>query len=109
MADFSAEGTYAGGATNALTERSGAATGTDTVPAGCLIVARNTGAGAHTVVLPISATYDGQSVTARTHTLAAGTIKGFRVPAGYGDANGRVAMYVGESTETEVKYYVIGA
>jgi hypothetical protein len=109
MTDFAAEGTYGTGATNALTERSGAAISTDTVPAGALIVARNTGAGTHTLVLPVAATVDGLAVTNRTHTLLTTNIKSFRVPQSYGDANGRVGMYVGEASQTEVKYYVIGA
>jgi hypothetical protein len=109
MADFPAEGTYGSGGTNALTERSGAAAATDTVPAGSLIVARNTGAGTHTLVLPVAQTVDGLAVTNRTHSMLAGTIKAFRIPGGYGDANGRVAMFVGEASQTEVKYYVIGA
>jgi hypothetical protein len=109
MTDFIAEGSYAGGVTNALTERSGAVAATDTVPAGALIVARNTGAGTHTIVLACNFTVDGLAVTSRTHTLLTSTIKGFRVPAGYGDANGRVAISVGEGTFAEVKYYVLGA
>ena len=109
MTDFAPEGTYGGGATQVLTERSGAAVSTDTVPAGALIVARNIGVGAHTIILACNFTVDGLAVTSRTHNLAAAAIKGFRVPANYGDANGRVAMYVGEASQTEIKYYVIGA
>jgi hypothetical protein len=108
MTDFAAEGNYDTGATNTLTERSGATAGTDTVPGGALIVARNTGAGTHTVVLAVSFTPDGLAVAARSHSLAAGTVKAFRVPNLYQDANGRVAISVGEGTFAEVKYYVIG-
>ncbi len=109
MTDYAAEGTYGTGATNALTERSGAAASTDTIPAGCVVLARNTGAGTHTLVLPVGYIYDGSlTVSNRSHSMAAGTSKSFRVPTDYGDANGRVGMYVGEGTQSEVKYYVLG-
>lgn len=108
MTDFAAEGVYDSGTTNTLTERSGATAGTDTVPGGCLVVARNTGAGTHTIVLTCNFTPDGLTVGNRTHSLAAGTIKAFRVPNLYQDANGRVPIAVGEGTFAEVKYYVIG-
>lgn len=106
MTDFAAEsiGSSAG---SVLTERSGTAVATNTVPAGARILARNTGAGVHTIVLPIGALYDGQAVTARTITMAAGAIWGFTIPPGYGDASGRVGLYVGEGTQAEVKYYVV--
>ncbi len=108
MTDYPAENNgSSAGAT--LTERSGAAISIDTVPAGCKILARNTGAGTHTLVLPVGSLYDGLAVANRSHSLAAGAIRGFAVPAGYGDANGRVNMYVGEGTQSEVKYYVLGS
>lgn len=106
MTDFAAE-SIASSAGGVLTERSGAAIATDTVPAGARIVARNTGAGAHTLVLPIGSTYDGLAVSNRTISFSAGQIKGFTIPPGYGDANGRVGMYVGEASQTEMKYYVV--
>jgi hypothetical protein len=108
MTDFAAEGAYATGQTNALTERSGATAGTDTVPAGSLLVLRNTGAGTHVVTLVCNATVDSLAVTSRTHSLATTTIKGVRVPASYGDANGRVSIGV-DGTASEVKYYILGA
>jgi|SRR5712664_1175309 len=107
MTDFAAEGVYDTGQTNAVTERSGAAVATDTVPGGSQILARNTGAGTHTILVVCNARFDGLQVPVRTHTLAAGAIVSFRVPANYGDANGRVGMSIGEGTQTEVKYYVI--
>ena len=107
MTDFPAEGTYQTGNTNAMTERSGATAGTDTVPAGCTILARNTGAGTHVVTLICNATVDGLAVASRTHSMANGTIKTFFVPNIYGDANGRVGMGV-DGTPTEVKYYILG-
>ena len=108
MTDFPAQDTSRS-AGSLLTERSGAAVSVDTVPAGSRILARNTGAGTHTLVLPIAATYDGQAVTSRTITLTTTQIWGFTIPIGYGDANGRVNMFVGEGTQAEVKYYVMGA
>lgn len=106
MTDFAAESiaTSAGGA---LTERSGTAIATNTVPAGSRIVARNTGAGTHTIVLPVGSTFDSLAVANRTITLTAGQIWGFTIPPGYGDANGRVGLYIGEGTQSEVKYYVL--
>lgn len=107
MTDFAAESIASSGG-GALTERSGAAIATDTVPAGARIVARNTGAGAHTLVLPVLGTYDGLAVANRTISFTAGQIKGFTIPPGYGDpSTGRVGMYVGEGTQAEVKYYVL--
>ncbi len=106
MTDYAAESIASSGGA-ALTERSGAAIATDTVPAGARIVARNTGAGAHTLVLPVGSTFDGLAVANRSISFTAGQIKGFTVPPGYGDANGRVGMYVGEGTQSEVEYYVL--
>jgi peptidoglycan hydrolase-like protein with peptidoglycan-binding domain len=108
VTDYPGQGTYNTGSTNTLTERSGAAIATDTIPAGSVILARNTGVGSHTLVLPVAATLDSLTVNNRVHTIAASGIAAFRVPASYGDANGRVGMYVGEGTQSEVKYYVLG-
>lgn len=110
MADFAAENA-ASSAGVALTERSGAAVATDTVPAGCKIVARNTGAVTHTITLPVGYLHDGLAVSSRTHVLTAGQPKAFLVPASYGDANGRVGMWVDVNggAVTEIKYYVLGA
>ena len=108
MTDFAAEGNFATGAGTTMTERSGATAGTDTVPAGGLVLARNTGAGTHVVTLVCNFQVDGLAVASRTHSIAAGAIRTFRAPAYYGDANGRVSMGV-DGTATEVKYYVIGA
>lgn len=110
MADFAAENASSS-AGLALTERSGAAVATDTIPAGCRIVARNTGAVTHTITLPVGYLHDGLTTTSRTHVLTAGQIKGFLVPASYGDVNGRVNMWVDVNggAVTEIKYYVMGA
>lgn len=106
MTDFAAE-SIASSAGGVLTERSGTAIATNTVPAGARILARNTGAGSHTIVLPVAGLFDGLPVGNRTITMAAGAIWGFTIPPGYGDANGRVGLYVGEGTQAEVKYYVL--
>ncbi len=109
MADFPAENA-ASTAGGVLTERSGAAVGTDTIPAGCVILARNTGAVTHTITLVSSWTVDGRAVTSRTVGLTASQIKAFRVRAEDGDANGRVNMWVDVNggAVTEVKYYCQG-
>ncbi|MGC4769214.1 hypothetical protein ACLQ25_09565 [Micromonospora sp. DT44] len=89
-----------------VTERTGAATG-DTVPAGTLVLWRNTGVGAHTVTLTTNNTAGDLAVADRTIALAAGTNKAGRVPMEWGDANGRVQVAI-DATATEVKYYVLG-
>lgn len=106
MADFPAEN-VAQSTGVALTERSGAASG-DTVPAGSILVMRNTGAGAHDTTFTNNATQDGLAVASRTVTMAASAIKGLRIPLTWGDANGRVAMAVANATPTELKYYILG-
>src|SRR5262245_24278472 len=90
------------------TERSGAASGTDTVPAGCTLVVRNTGAGTHVLTLTIGYQFDGLAVPSRTISIAASAIDLIRVPASYGDANGRVG-FSSDGTATEIKYYVVAA
>jgi hypothetical protein len=105
MADFAAEPFDTTGAS--LTERSGAASG-DTVPAGAIVVMRNTGAGAHDTTFTTSNTADGLAVADRTVTMAAGAIKILRINPVWGDANNRVAMAVANATPTELKYYIIG-
>ncbi len=106
MADFPAENA-ATSAGSTLTERSGAASG-DTVPAGSILVMRNTGAGSHDTTFTNSATQDGLAVANRTVAMAASAIKVVRIPLTWGDANGRVAMAVANATPTELKYYILG-
>lgn len=104
MADFPAEPvTNTGGA---LTTRTGTAS-SDTLPAGAVVVARNTGAGPHTMTLSVGALYDGLAVSSRVHTIAAGAVYTFRVPASYADANGRVPVAI-NSTASEVTYHILG-
>jgi hypothetical protein len=97
-----------------ITELSGAAPGTDTVPAGCVLLVRNTGAGTHVLTVGIGATLDSgllpgtvSGAGTRTITMTTGQVMAVRVPANYGDANGRVPFGV-DGTPSEVKYTVIG-
>lgn len=108
MADFTAsDAPTSRGVT--VTERSGATAGTDTVPAGCLLMLRNTGAAAHVVTLVTNQTVDGDlAVTDRAITVSTASPSAVRVPVSYGDANGKVGIGV-DGTPTELKYYVIGA
>jgi hypothetical protein len=106
VTDFAADAPISSGVT--VTERSGATLGTDTVPAGCTLLLRNTGAGTHVVTLQVNTTFDGLTITNRTHSLTTLTNKLVRVPANYGDANGRVGIGV-DGTAAELKYTVIGA
>lgn len=105
MTDYAAENVAATtGAT--VTARTGTAAA-DTVPAGALVLWRNTGAGAHVVTLTNSATQDGLTVANRTITIAAGATKAGRVNPAWGDANGLVAVAI-DGTAAEVSYYVMG-
>lgn len=106
MTDFPAE-TAGSTAGSTLTERSGAASG-DTVPAGSVLLMRNTGAGSHDVTFTNSGTQDGLAVSNRVVTMGAGLIRSVRISALLGDANGRVAMAVANATPTELKYYILG-
>lgn len=105
MTDYAATsvGTFSG---TAVTERSGT-TSSDTVEAGALILWRNTGAGTHVVTLTTSNTEDGLAVADQTISMTAGQNKVSRVPAKWGDDNGRVAVGI-DGTATEVKYSVLG-
>ncbi len=107
MADHPAENPTTTGTT--LTERNGAAIATDTYPAGALIIARNTGAGTHTVLYTPGYTFDGLAVGNRTVSITAGQTKVIRLRGDAGDANGRVPVWVGEGTQSEVKITVVGA
>ncbi|MFD6565387.1 hypothetical protein [Micromonospora profundi] len=89
-----------------MTTRTGT-TNSDTLPAGAVVVARNAGAGSHTMTLTVGALYDGLAVSSRVHTIAAGAVYQFRVPASYGDANGRVPVAI-NNTASEVTYHILG-
>ncbi len=89
-----------------ITERSGT-TSSDTVPAGAIVLWRNTGAGTHVVTLTTNNTQHGLAVADQTISIAAGTNKASRIHADWGDANGRVAVAI-DGTATEVKFSVLG-
>lgn len=105
MADFPAEAPTSAGTT--LTARTGTAS-SDTVPAGSLVVARNTGAGSHTMTFTVGAQFDGLTVSSRVVTIGAGAAAAIRVPASYGDASGRVPVAI-NGTASEVIYHIVGA
>jgi len=104
MTDFAAVQAVNTGA--AVTERSGAGVGVDTVPAGSTLLMRNTGAGAHVVSLVCNQGTDGLATSARTISFTAGQIQAVFVPFSYGDANGRSGISV-DGTSAEMKYYVL--
>jgi hypothetical protein len=79
----------------------------DTYPAGSLLVARNTGAGAHVVTIAMNFQPDGLAVASRAVSIAAGAVEAIRIPASYGDANGRCIVSV-DGTAAEVTFYCIG-
>ena len=98
---------------SAITQISGTASA-DTVPAGSVVLFFNGGAGVHLVDLAIGYTFDGLSPGSaatpgkRRISITNATYQVVRVPASYGDANGRVAVTI-DGTATEVKYWVISA
>lgn len=105
MADFDSAASSPLG--TVLTERSGATAGTDTVPGGCRLLIRNTGAGVHVVTLVTNQTSYGLAVTDNAINFAAGEIDYVYVPMEFADSNGRVGIGV-DGTAAEVKYYVLG-
>lgn len=82
-------------------------TNADTVPAGAVVVWRNSGAGSHTVTLTNNSTQDGLTVANRVITLAAGEVWAGRVNPAWGDSSGNVAVAI-NGTASEVVYYVLG-
>ena len=62
----------------------------------------------HTVILVNSATQDGLTVQNRTHTIPAGAARARAGPVLLRRRVPRVGVLVGEGTQTEVKYYVLG-
>lgn len=105
MTDYAANN-VSGNEGVAVDERSGTAS-SDTVPAGTVVLWRNTGAGTHVVTLTTNNTEGGLAVADRTISLAAGQAKSGRVPREWGDANRRVQVAI-DGTASEVKYYVLG-
>jgi len=86
--------------------RTGATSG-DTVPAGSLVLFRNSGAGSHTVTFTNNQAVDGLTVSNRVVTLAAGEVWAGRVKPEWGDSSGNVALAI-NGTASEVVYYVMG-
>lgn len=105
MADYAAE-TASATAGTTITERTGSAS-SDTVPAGAIVLWRNTGAGTHVVTLTTNNSTQGLAVADQTISIAAGTNKASRIHWDWADANGRVAVSI-DGTATEVKYSVLG-
>lgn len=89
-----------------VTARTGTASA-DTVPAGSLVVWRNTGAGTHVITLTNNFAYDGATIAARTISIPAGTAKAGRIKPEWGDTSGNVAVAI-DGTASEVSYYVLG-
>lgn len=89
-----------------VTARTGTASA-DTVPAGAVVLWRNTGAGTHVVTLTNNFSYDGATVAARTISIAAGAAKAGRINPNWGDSSGNVAVAI-DGTAAEVSYFVLG-
>jgi hypothetical protein len=79
----------------------------DTVPAGSIVLWRNTGAGSHTVTLTTNNLAGGLAVADMVITVANGTQQVGRVLPEWGDANGRVAVAI-NGTAAEVLYTILG-
>lgn len=105
MTDYAAENA-ADNAGTAITARTGTAS-SDTVPAGAVVLWRNTGAGTHVVTLTTNNTVDGLAVADRTISMTTGTQKASRIKPEWGDANGRVQVAI-DGTAAEVVYYILG-
>lgn len=105
MTDYAADAASSSVGTT-LTVRTGT-TSADTVPAGAYVIWRNAGAGTHVVTLTNSYSTDTGVAPNRTISITAGGFKGGRVPAGWGDANGRVAVAI-DGTAAEVTYMIPG-
>jgi len=86
--------------------RTGATSG-DTVPAGSLVLIRNSGAGAHTVTFTNSNTQEGLTVSNRVVTLAAGEVWVGRVSPSWAAPDNTVAVAI-NGTASEIIYYVLG-
>jgi hypothetical protein len=105
MADYTAD-QMVGSVGTLANERTGTASA-DTVQAGSFVLWRNTGAGTHVVTITTNNLVGDLAIADRTITLTTGQVKGGRVPAEWGDANGRCAVAI-DATAAEVKYYVLG-
>lgn len=105
MANYAADNvsSTAGTTVNARTGTASA----DTVPAGAMVLWRNTGAGTHVITLTNSQQVDGLTVANRTISITTGAQKAGRINQNWGDANGNVAVAI-DGTAAEVVYYVMG-
>jgi hypothetical protein len=110
MADYAADRADVPTGTT-VTERSGTGAA-DTVPAGAIILWRNTsGANTYTITLTTSNTADGLAIADQTISLPTTGVKACRVLSQWGDVNGRVAVGLAGTpgnTPSEVKFYVLG-
>ena len=112
MADYAPVAPTEAGAVSTL--RTGTASA-DTVPAGCVLLVINGGAGSHNfdLTLPAGTWHGLQAATSaaawgkRRFVIANATAQLIRVPADYGDTNGRVAVTI-DGTAAEITYHVIG-
>lgn len=82
-------------------------TNSDTVPAGSVLVIRNSGAGSHTFTLTNNQQVEGLTVSNRVITLAAGEVWSGRVSPNWGDSNGLVGVAI-NGTASEVVYHILG-
>jgi hypothetical protein len=96
-----------------VTEQSCAASGTDNITDGVVLVIRNTGAGTHIFSVQNSSLFDGLAVATpaaasgiRQYTLLTGQNMLLRVPSTYGDANNLCNLFA-DGTPAEVKYNVL--
>lgn len=111
MTDYAADAPTSAG--TVVTQKAGTASA-DTVPAGCVLLIFNGDAAPRTVDLSIGYQFDGLSPGSsatpgkRRLTVTNATYQLVRVPASYGDANGRVALAI-DGTAANVKFWVVGA
>ncbi len=105
MTAYAAE-TASSTAGGTITERSGTAS-SDTVPAGAIVLWRNTGAGTHVVTITTNNTVQGLAVADQTISIAAGTNKASRIHPDWGDSTGACAVAI-DGTASEVKYSILG-
>lgn len=107
MTNYAAEaaGLPGGGA---ITERAGTAS-SDAVPAGSIVLWRNTGAGSHDVTVTTNNTAaGGLAIADMVITMAAGAIKASQILNDWGDANGFCAIAIANATPSELKFYILG-
>lgn len=105
MADYATENMNA-----TLTLRTGHTKVTgDTLQGNAIVIAKNAGASPHTFKLvPYSTTYHGAALADWSISIAAGATEVFRADKVFADpATNKIIVYIGESTETEVTYFLV--